>query len=263
MNLPETPVVPLEIDAQTQRFLDSIDDTVEGNYSVAAVGRLAAYDINSSELLWVGPESAESYSSPHLVEIDGVKQVLFMEGGGVLSVSPNNGEKLWYYEWPPGVRIVQPAMTEDGDLLIGGGDMNGIRRISVRNSADGWTIEERWASKKLKPYYNDFVVHKGNIIGFNGKRIVCLDVETGERKWRGNSYGYGQLVLLADQDALLIISEKGELALAKATSDKFEEQGRLPAIEGKTWNHPVIVNDIILIRNSQEMAAYRFSPEGS
>jgi outer membrane protein assembly factor BamB len=224
---------------------------------VAAVGKLAAYHINSSELLWVGPEGAESYSSPHLAEIDGVNQVLFMEGGGVISVSPNNGEKLWYYEWPPGVRIVQPALTENGDLLIGGGDLNGIRRISVRKGAEGWIIEERWTSKKLKPYYNDFVVHNGHAYGFNGSRIVCLDVENGERKWRGNSYGYGQLILLEDQDMLIIISEKGELALARATPEKFEELSRIPAIEGKTWNHPVFVNDVLLVRNSQEMVAFK------
>lgn len=230
---------------------------VDSMVIVATVGRLAAYAVDSGILLWLGPEGADGYSSPHLVTIDGVIQVLFMDGNGIISVSPNDGVKLWNYDWPPGTRIVQPAITDDGDLLISGGELNGLRRISVSKGTDGWTIEERWTSKKLKPYYNDFVVHTGNIIGFNGKRIVCLDVKTGERKWRGNSYGYGQLVLLADQEVLLIISEKGELALAKATSDKFEELGRLPAIEGKTWNHPVVVHDILLVRNSQEMAAYR------
>jgi outer membrane protein assembly factor BamB len=226
---------------------------------VALVGKLAAYDRYSGDPLWFGRDGGASYSSPHLMTIDRIKQVVLMGGNGVISFTPDDGKQLWEYAWPPGARIVQPALTTGGDLLIGGGQLNGIRRISVMQGSDGWTIEERWTSKKLKPYYNDFVVHEGHIYGFNGSRVVCIDVENGNRKWTGERYGYGQLVILADQDLLLVVSEEGELALAAATPDQFKELSRISAIEGKTWNHPVLIGSILLVRNSQEMVAFRLS----
>ena len=224
---------------------------------VAAVGTLAAYEVATGTPRWVGPTGGDGYSSPHLVALEGVTQVLLMSGTGVTSVAPADGRVLWEHAWPTGARIVQPALTADGDLLISGGGIAGMRRVTVGHGPGGWTTDERWTSNRLKPYFSDFVVHDGHAYGFDGSILACLDVETGERKWKGGRYGQGQLVLLPDENVLLVLSEEGELALVGAAPDGFTELARVPALDGKTWNHPVLVGDVLLIRNGEEMAAFR------
>ena len=233
-----------------------VDDVV----IVAVAGALVAYDLATGDPRWFGPNGGGGYSSPHLLTIDGVAQVLLMSGVGATSLAPTDGTLLWEHPWPE-ERIVQPAIIEDGDVLLSAGQGRGMRRIAVAHGADGWTIEERWTSRQLKPNFNDFVVHQGHAFGFNGPSLACIDIEDGKRKWKGGRYG-GQFVLLADQDLLLVLSEKGELALVVATPDQFTELARFQAIEGKTWNHPVLVGDVLVVRNGQEMVAFRLSLAG-
>ena len=224
---------------------------------LAASGQLVAYNASDGNRRWLGPAGSGSYSSPQLVTIDGVAQVLLMSGAGVVSVGVADGKQLWQHSWP-GNSIVQPAMTADGDVLLTSQD-SGTRRIAVAHNTSGWTVNERWTSNGLKPYFNDFVVHKGHAYGFDGRILSCIDLRDGQRKWKGGRYGNGQLVLLPDQDLLLVLSEEGELALVAATPDQFTEIAHSPAIEGKTWNHPVLVGDTLLVRNSEQMAAFRLS----
>lgn len=235
-------------------------------------GGLAAYRRTTGEPRWVGKKAGGSYSSPHFAIIAGVEQVLMLRGGALVSIAPADGSTLWERSWQKGVAsIVQPAVLPaaegretaiTADILLAAADeMGGIgmRRIAVTRDPEAWSIEERWTTRGLKPYFNDFVVHRGHAYGFDNSILACINLENGERKWKGGRYGHGQLILLADQDVLLVLSEEGELALISAKPDAFQELARFAAIEGKTWNHPVLAGDVLLVRNDQEMAAFRLA----
>ena len=235
-----------------------VDDLV----IVATGGIMAAYDATTGARRWIGPGGSDGYTSPQLMTLDGVRQVVFMSGTGLTGVNVADGKQLWQHEWK-GYPIVQPSLTPDGGILIAANESSGTRRLAVTRDGGSWKVEERWTTNGLKPWYNDFVVHKGHAYGFDGTILSCIDLADGTRKWKGGRYGGGQLVLLADQDALLVISEEGELALVSATPDQFKEIAKFPALDSKTWNHPVLVRDVLLVRNGEEMAAYRLSLAGN
>ncbi len=228
----------------------------------AASGRLAAYDLASGTPRWTRQTSGGGYSSPHLATLAGVTQILMLNGTGVTSVGLD-GTILWASHTDDGIAIVQPQVLDDASVLAALGDALrglGVRRLAVSRAADGsWKAEERWTSRGLKPYFSDFVVHKGYAYGFDGTILSAINLENGERAWKGGRYGAGQMLLLPDRDLLLIVSEEGDVVLVAASPDKHTEIAKFKAIEGKTWNHPVLVGNILLVRNGEEMAAFRLA----
>jgi outer membrane protein assembly factor BamB len=82
-------------------------------------------------------------------------------------------------------------------------------------------------------------------------------VRTGDEKWKGGRYGYGQ-VILADGH-IILTTEQGEVVLVKATPEGHQEKARFSALSGKTWNTPAIADGRLIVLNQTEMACYRLA----
>ena len=153
---------------------------------------------------------------------------------------------------------VQPRLIGNSGVLVGSEDM-GLVRLDLTHTNSSWSAEQRYASRGMKPAYNDFVVCDGIVYGFDGSVFCAVDAETGQRAARAGRegrYGHGQLLLLADQRVLLVLTETGDVVLVAANPEKHEELAHLHAIDGKTWNHPSIAHGRLLVRNDEEMACF-------
>ena len=65
---------------------------------------------------------------------------------------------------------------------------------------------------------------------------------------------HGQLILV--DDLLLIQTESGDVVLADASPDAFNERARFPALDSHTWNSPTLATPYLLVRNDKEAACY-------
>ena len=233
---------------------------VVGDLLIVQAGSLLAYDLASGEKRWQGPPERGSYSSPQLLTLEGVLQIVLVAHDTTYAVSPEDGSLLWEHAWD-GIGIVQPVRLEGGDLLIslinGAASPIGTRRIRVEKGPTGFTTRELWTSEQLKPSFSDVVVHKGRAFGVDGRILAAVELENGQRVWKGGRYGEAQLLLLPDQDLLLVLGEAGELALVDTRGDSFQELARAQVLEGKCWAQPVLVGNLLLARSGEEMTAFR------
>lgn len=238
---------------------------VEGTVIVFAGGgpkkALVGYDARDGSIRWTAGDGLNSYSSPQVATFFDQSHVLISTDFGLEAIQANDGTRAWAHDWevPNNARIVQPAVLEDNSIVLGTGSGTGTRRIQVAREGDTWSATELWESNQFKPYFNDFVLHQGQVYGFDGNIFCCIDLETGKRRWKQGRYGSGQVLLLAEQGQLLVLGEDGQVIILDASADKLVEHNRFQAIEGKTWNHPVVAHGMLLVRNGQEAACYDVS----
>jgi outer membrane protein assembly factor BamB len=224
------------------------------------------YHSANGEPAWSAGEGQFSYCSPHRVQLGGVEQLVISTDQGLSAFNPTDGKVLWRHDWPLQggmARVVQPTPVGESDFLFGASFGIGSRRVHVRREGDGWQTQEVWTTRAIKPYFSDGVVHRGYFYGFDNDILMCLNLENGQAKWKARSYGSGQLLLLPDQDLLLVMCEQGAVALVDAAADQHHERSRFQALEGKTWNHPVLAHGRLYLRNGEEAACYELLEESN
>ena len=220
---------------------------------------VVAYNKNTGAPVWKVLNDTQAYVSPMLMELAGRRQIVVVSSSRVVGLVPENGKLLWSYDWDTnsGINVSQPIAVSQNRFFISSGYGKGAALVEVKGSGDNFTATTIWENSMMKNKFNSSVLHNGYVYGLDEGILSCLDVNTGERKWKEGRFGYGQ-VLLADGH-LIITSDQGELALVKATPTKYTEVARFEALKGQTWNYPAIAGGRLLVRNSSEMAAYDIS----
>ncbi|HEY2761885.1 MAG TPA: PQQ-binding-like beta-propeller repeat protein, partial [Pirellulales bacterium] len=222
---------------------------------------LLAYRADNGEPIWNYASGSDGYSSPQLISVAGRPQIVIHSNAGLAAVEPTDGKMLWNQPSTAAMflPITQPQLVGDGALLAQ--SENGVQLVSLNQDNDHWTAVQKWDSKALKPSLNDYVVCGNGIYGFDDGVFCCLDLETGKRRWKGGRYGHGQVLLIADQPLLLVLSETGEAVLIAPNEKQLDELCRCQVIEGKTWNHPIVAEGRLYARNGEEMACFELPLE--
>ncbi len=217
---------------------------------------VVAYHKATGRPVWSALDDQEAYTSPMLVTLAGVRQILVVSARRVVGLGVSEGRLLWEHPWENfnGIIVAQPLLLGNDRVFMSAGYGHGAAVLEITRTGDVFAVRTIWENTRMKNKFSSSVLHDGFIYGLDEAILACIDAATGELKWKGGRYGYGQIMLAGDQ--VIVLTEEGQVALVKATPERYEEIAKFDAIEGKTWNHPIIADGRLLVRNSTEMAAF-------
>lgn len=217
---------------------------------------VVAYDKSTGAKRWSALDDRAAYTAPILATLAGTRQLVIVTAQRALGLALDDRRVLWEYPWVTDydVNSTLPVPIGPDRLLLTAGYGHGSALLEI--TAAG--AKELWQSKAMKSKFNNVVHLDGVVYGLDEGILAAMDAATGERKWKGGRYGYGQM-LLADGH-LIVLTEQGEVVLVKANPARLEEVARFASLDGKTWNVPAMAAGRLLVRNQTEMACYRVSP---
>jgi outer membrane protein assembly factor BamB len=225
---------------------------------------LAAYDRATGKRVWGSGNHPAGYSSPQSARLAGREQVLLFDGGGLAGFDPATGKELWQYPWETfrEQNIMQPLVLGADRVFISSLTTNGGAMLRVKAEGDKLAAEPVWTNRLLCARFCNPVALGGFLYGINNGYLVCLEAETGARRWRSTkTYGNGQV--LGVGDVLLVQDEFHDVALVAADPSGFRELTWKRVSEvPKAWNTPALAGNRLFLRNHLEMVCYELPVSG-
>jgi outer membrane protein assembly factor BamB len=222
-----------------------------------AAASVVAYHKVTGQLIWGSQNDRQAYTAPMLVTLAGKRQLLVVSAKRAMGLTVEDGALLWEFPWTTeyDVNAAQPLVVGPNRFFISAGYGHGAALVEITAAGAGFTAKPVWQNTRMKNKFSSSVLHEGHIYGLDEAILACIDAETGELKWKGGRYGYGQLLLASGH--LVVTTESGDVVLVKATPERHVEVARFSAIDGKTWNVPALAGGRLLVRNTTEMACFR------
>lgn len=229
--------------------------------STAPGKSLMAFNKKDGSLAWAAQDDKMTHATPIAATILGVRQVIFFTQSGLVSVVPENGNVLWRYKFPYNVSTAASPVAAGDIVYCSAGYNVGGGAVKITKSDAGFTATEIWRTpNKTINHWSTPVYQDGYLYGpfsfkeFGKGAIKCIEVATGKEMWSKDGFGPGGVLLVNGN--LLILSDKGELVLAKASPKEYQETARFQAVAGKCWNVPSIANGRIYARSTKEGACF-------
>ncbi|MDA7934289.1 PQQ-binding-like beta-propeller repeat protein [Akkermansiaceae bacterium] len=233
-----------------------VDGKVIVTLGSEAKENLAAFTVESGELVWRSGDYPSSYASPVVATLAGNRQIVAVLQKAVAGFEIATGEELWSFP------IGNPQSNCASPLIVGNtvitssGYGYGTHRIEIEKVENGFEAKELWHSLKLKAKFADMIIDDGYLYGLNDGRLTCLDLETGKSTWRGGNYGHGQLLGVGEH--MIVQSEQGDVYVIELNPEDEIVVSEFDALDHRTWNHPALAGRILLVRNDREAVAFKY-----
>ena len=239
---------------------------VIGDQVIVTVGApkatLVAYDTKTGKQVWTAGNDPAGYSSPTLLDVGGRSQIVSYTGRSALGIAPKTGEVLWRYPFETNYDCnIATPLSVKGQLLLSAGENHGSILLDLKPKGDKFELTEVWQSYGPKsvlrsewqtPLLLDGFLYGMDNVGGAGPvtHLTCVNAMTGERAWQVPRFGKGNLITA--EGKLFMTTMAGELVIARASSKKYDELGRVTHME-TTRQAPALSNRRLYLRDGREI----------
>ena len=224
------------------------------------VGALMAFDAKSGREVWSQGEHGTAYSSPLLVEIAGVRQVVQWNHETLAGVESRTGKLLWEYPAPHRShnQNMPTPVFHKGRILLGG-ENRGIKCLEPLLKDGKWSVNRLWHQRKVALDMSTAVINGDHLYGmshFKMGQIFCLDPRDGTIRWLSEGRVGQNVAFLALEGHVAALRANGELRIIAADPAAYRARAAYRVAPDQTWAPPVLLDSKILIKDLNRLTLW-------
>jgi outer membrane protein assembly factor BamB len=225
---------------------------------------LMAFQQADGKLVWAKNDYGNVYSSPVLIDVSGLEQLVVLLDGDVIGVNPHNGDLQWQVPFKADYSIaVSTPLWSAGNLLFVSAEYNaGSKMIELQRNGTQTKATELWSSNRLRLHHGN-AMRVGDAIYFSsggkGSQAILSAVEarSGKILWQERSIEKATFVW-ADQK-LITLDQDGNLMIAYPSPQGFKIAAKAPLLTHLAWTPPALVGSRLYIRDRRTLMAVELS----
>ena len=255
-----------EFGAKNLKWGVSFSPLVEGRLVFVMPGgpggnALAALDKDTGAVAWKAFDDEPSYSSPVAATLAGRRQVVFFTFWRLLGVEPQTGRLLWAFPWRGAtidlpINIATPLVIGEEYVFISSGYDKGCALVKVEKGGDGLRAVQVYKNRRLRSHFASAVRHGEALYGFDDTNLACMDLKTGQSRWKERGFDKGSLIVA--EGRLIVLGERGKLALVEAAPEEYREVSSFEHTEQPaTWTSPALAGGRLYVRDKTRLVCYQ------
>jgi outer membrane protein assembly factor BamB len=205
-------------------------------------------------------QASGAFSSPVIATLAGKRQLVVQQRHELFGVDLDTGEELWSRSIPNfrGMMILTPTVV--GDSVFTSTYKGQSYLFTIRRGGQGFHVEESW-SNKASAYMSSPIVFEGHVyLHLANGRLDCIDLATGESRWRSPEPMGRYWSMARSGDRILALSDAATLYVLRANPERFELLDSR-SVGAEAWAHVGVSGDQLFVRELTGITAYRWQVE--
>lgn len=242
---------------------------VDGKVIVPVGGRgasVVALSAKDGSVIWKGGDSPASYASPLPITLKGKAQIIALLENSLAAFDLQTGRLLWEDEFSEGYDEHSAAPLYREPLLMTAGPFrSGAKCVRLDDLSRAEKPAPVWETPKFSNDVASSVLYQDRIYGFDLRdaqsrvnrpsrgEYRCLDFETGKILWSTDKVGHANTIVVDGK--LLLFNDRGEVILARAGTDDYEELARVQVFNDEIcWSPPALDRGRLYLRTQTRAA---------
>lgn len=209
-----------------------------------------ALDKKDGKTVWASSGESSGMATPVPYRHGGRNFVALFTAEGIEGIDPRAGKHLWSFPWVTKYKSnAADPVVFDGKVFIGAYNSEGCALVDF----SGEKPVAVWKNQNLENHYAASILWQGHLYGFDITALKCVEFSTGQTKWaleEGSGLNGRGSLIMAD-GKLILLSEKGVLAVIAATPEKFSPILQKQILETRCYTPPTLANGKIYVRNAR------------